>query len=108
MGSDDRGKKLSGKFLPKMTQEILHRAAHAAVIIGRAQNISVGSIDSRFQGWKVLRAVGRLRIIERQRLLQEIQYINTHASCAQMRPDMLNHGASDRLLLKATHNSKHM
>ena len=48
VGGDDGGEELAGEFLPEMVEEILQRAADAAVVVGRAQHDGIRRDDLLF------------------------------------------------------------
>ena len=54
--SDDGGEEFARKFMPEMVQEILHRAADAPVVIGRAQERNIGVLDPLFKAGESLGA----------------------------------------------------
>ena len=56
----DRREQFSGELVPEMVEEILQRAADAAVVIGRAEDQDVREVDPLLQRVKCRRVVGRI------------------------------------------------
>ena len=48
----DGGKKFAGEFVPEMVEEIFHRAADAAVVIGGAEDQDVRPLHAALQRGK--------------------------------------------------------
>ena len=62
-----------------MVQKILHRAADAAVVVRRAQDIHVSLLHPLLQSRKSFGLVGGIRIKQRQRFVQQIQHVHSHS-----------------------------
>src|SRR5439155_4865911 len=94
--SNDGGEQFAGELAPEMIEKILHRAADAAVVIGRAEHVNVRALHAGLQRVEPGRVVGRVRVIERQRLCFKIERIHDAALGLQAFGDMQNNGACDR------------
>src|SRR5689334_856143 len=108
MRRHDGGEEFARKFMPEMVQEILQSAADAPVVIGRAEDIYIGSIDARFQAWEYVGAVSRLRVVERQRLLQQVEDIDAGPPRRQLPGDMLNDRPRDGVLFQTPHHRQNV
>src|ERR1051325_9696425 len=103
MRRNDRREKFSGELLPEVVEEILNRAAHAAVIVRRAQHISVRPLDSFLQRGKAGALVSRVRIEQRQRLMEKIENVHGAAARAQTLSGRIDENASDGVAVQASH-----
>ena len=99
--SDDGGEQLAGKFPPEVIEEILQRAAHAPVIIRRAQQQHVGAFDPRPERGEIFGGVRGIGIEQRQRFGQQIEQIDLAAGLREPAGSVLEHTARDGTLAQA-------
>src|ERR1043166_2223940 len=89
-----------------MVEETFYRAAHAAVIIGRAENKNVGLLDPFLQLGIGRRFVGGFRIEKIERLVPVIEHIHRAAAGAQALDQIVDHRARGRFAILAAHNGE--
>jgi len=73
---DERSEELAREFVPEVIEEILQRAADAAVVIRRAEQENIGPLNPGFKRWKRVERVSFVRIEEREGFGQQIQNID--------------------------------
>ncbi len=98
VGGDDGGEKFAGKFAPEMVEEILRRAADAAVVIGRAEEDDVGVFDARAQGGVGGAFVGGVGIVKGERFVLEVEDVHGAAGGFELFRHVADDGAGDGML----------
>jgi hypothetical protein len=101
MRGDDCGKEFTSKFVPEMIEEILRRAADAAVVVRRPEHDDLRRVNALLKGRETWKIVGDVRIVEGERFFFEIQHIDRAAISAQALGDVLNNGARNGLAVQA-------
>ena len=101
---DNGGKNFPGKLPPEVVEEVLDAAAHAAVVVGRAEEEDVRALDTRAQRQKGGGLVGGVGVEERERILGEIQFVHYTAARAQPFREIMNDDASGRVSVQASDN----
>ena len=66
MAGHKGGKKFAGEILPEMVEKILERAAHAAMVIGGAQQIDIGGNNALLQRCVIISLEGGVGVQHRQ------------------------------------------
>jgi len=106
MGGNDGGEKFAGKLVPEVVEEIFHRAADAAVIIGRAEEDNVSAIDAGLEFSVTGKFVGGVGIVESERFFFEVEHVHGATCCAQLLSSVINDNAGDRIAVQASGNRK--
>ena len=108
MRGDDRGEEFAGELVPKVVEEILHRAADAAVVVGRAEHNDIRLVDAGLEllvAGQVVRGVG---VVKREGFLLKIKHIHGTAGRPQLPGDVMNDDARHRLALQAADDGQHV
>lgn len=106
VGRDDGCKELAAELLPEMIQKILHCAAYAAVIIGRAENEYVCLRDSTGQCGITGLAVGQFGIEEGQGFFAEVEHIHGATGGAELFGEVVDDEPRDGGFIQAAGDSQ--
>lgn len=104
--SDNCDKKFSGEFAPEMVEKILHRAADAAMIIGRSKNDDVGGVNAGAKGGVARTFVGGIGIVKRERFFGEIEGVHYATFVLQLPGDVMKDRGRDGFLMEAANDSE--
>ena len=98
---NDGGEEFAREFLPEMVEEILHRTANAAVIIGRAKNVNVGGFDALFEVLKPFGLMRGIGIEQGERFTEEVENVDAHARSFQLVRNVEDDAAGNGVLIQA-------
>ena len=73
---DYGSEKLAGEFVPEVVEKILHRAADAAMVIGRPQQNDIRTFHARLQSRVVRRVVSRVGVVKCERFFLQIEHVH--------------------------------
>ena len=90
-----------------MIEKILHRPAHATVVIGRPEQKDIRALRALLQGGIARGLVGGFWIEEGQRGCREIQQVHLAAGLAQFICDRVNGQTHRRGSAEAAHDGEH-
>ena len=94
--------------MPEVIQKILHRAAQAAMIIGRSQEDDIGLVYAFLQLGVAGQIVSGVGIVQGHGFLEKIQDVDLATGLAKLVRNMVNDHPGNRIALQAADDGQDM
>ena len=103
---DDGAKEFARELVPEVVEEVLRRAADAAVVVGRAEDNHIGPMHPGLELGVTGQVVSGVRVVEGERLLLQVQYIHRATRGLKFLRDVAHDHTRDRISLQAADDSQ--